>query len=57
MSPRGTNNVKKTEIICNMRKKGTFIIRVFNTQNICSTASLCMAAVMGCPGGYKLYMQ
>jgi hypothetical protein len=38
-------------------KKGTFIIRVFNTQTVCSTASLRMVAVMGCPGGYKLYMQ
>jgi hypothetical protein len=39
------------------KKKGTFIIRVFNTQTVCSTASLCMAVAMGCLGGYKLYMQ
>ena len=56
MSPRGTKNVKIQNHMQH-EKEHTFIIRVFNTQSVCSTASLRMVAVTGCPGGYELHTQ
>jgi hypothetical protein len=57
MSPQGTKNVKKQSHMQHEKKGTLIIIRIFSIQNDCSTASLRMVVVMGCPSGYKLYMQ